>query len=223
MKRIVLLVLVLVLCGGAITATVMIANARRSSESYTTKLDTSKSTNTVDVIDWADLVPDTTSAQQEEPAAPAVYGQDIFPTGTLVFTQDNIGKAFSSNGQGDYRLILYSNQFEQNKSYGFCWTINPHAYDIENVSVLRDNDKPAIFYYIGDWNAAVANGTNYMQVLSSNELQDVLTNHWTFETGAGETQILFCPFLHSNQAEQPSEEFCSSILQYVTISVFELS
>lgn len=219
MKKIVIFVIVIALCGCGIAVAALIRGSGVGAGlGVATKVNTPTNPESTEPT-----TTDSVSSSGED-QTPDVFGQDIFPNGTFVATQDDFNRGYSTNGQGDYRIVFTCNQFEQNKRYGFAWTINPRVLDIENLSFLTDNDRPAIFFYIGDWNTAVANGQAHMQTLasSSGDLTEILTNHWTFETGSNDTQIIFCPFLLSNQSEAPSESLLRTILSYVTLSVFEL-
>lgn len=227
MKKIVLFVLVIALCGVGITAAALIAKARTEAVPVTTKVNTPTNTEDNGVVEGGNSEPTTTepvTTQEQEVPIPTVFGQDYFPTGTLVATQDDLVQGYVSNGQL-YRLGLYSDQFKPNTKYGFAWTINPRVLDIDGLSfVPGDEDKPAIGFFIGDWSAAFANGTNFFQTLVANdfELPTILTNRWVFETGPDDTQILFFPFQVSGLSEAPSRSFCDNVFSNVLLSVFEL-
>lgn len=219
MKKIVIFVIVIALCGCGIAVAALIRGSGVGAGlGVATKVNTPTNPESTE--------PTTTGSASSsgENLTSSVFGQDIFSNGRLIATQDDFNQGFSTNGQGNYRTLLWFDQFDQNKEYGFAWTINPRVLDIENLSFLTYDDRPAIFYYIGDWNTAVANGNAHMQTLASvgGDLTEILTNHWIFETGSNDTQIIFCPFLLSNQSEAPSESLLRTILSYVTLSVFEL-
>lgn len=227
MKKIVLFVLVIALCGVGITAAALIAKARTEAVPVTTKVNTPTNTEDNGTVEGDNSEPTTTepvTTQEQEVPIPTVYGADLF-VGTLVATQDDLYQAYVTNGQGDYRLLLYSDQFKPNTKYGFAWTINPRVLDIDGLSFLHgDENEPAIFYFIGDWNAAIENGTNFMRrlVAADFELPTILTNRWVFETGPDDTQILFVPFVVSGLSEAPSRSFLDNAFSNVLLSVFEL-
>lgn len=222
MKKMVIGILVAALLIGGCTSAALIANARKTSVPNDKKLDAPKVT--------VQKPPSTTPQpeQTEPPVQPdppevTVFGQDDFPDGEFVFSKDDFVKVYATNGSGAYRLILFSDEFKPNTRYGFSWSINPHVLDTDNLNLVSDgNGNIGIAFFIGDWSAAVQNGTNVMSWLTSTDFQNVLNNHYVFETGANDTQILFCPFDLSNESSAPDAARLAEVFQYIELSVFEL-
>lgn len=218
MKRIVFLVLALVLCVGGATAAVMVAKSRKDASLEAQKVETPTNTTKPPETTAAPV----TQAPQVDPV-PTVYGQDVFPQGSLVATKEDMGIAHQYNSSLQVsRVYLVLDNCKLNTNYGLCWTIDPHVFDLEYVV-------PFSFESDGESRVGVLTGFNTFFNFNGNA-EDGLSSVLTASIDLGRNGIVadedhrtlyFCPFLFSRESAPSSDEI-AGVFQYVTLSVFEL-